>query len=425
MASFTSTLRAVLTMDTRAFQAGATRAEKTLKQLREKLGAAGAGSLTRFLGIGLLVTGFTQALNRAQELRDEAARLGTALDPSVRRTAELADNFDRLKSSASDIGVSIVGGLAAYGDFIGTQYARLFGLLKGQSVAKTDERIRISETAGANADRLERERADPAVDRNIAERDRLREAARRKELNDFDLLNQLEKDRDALRARAADLGLTLAQRTQAQVDLEKKLAEIVELRAAMQKRSDDEREAAAREAERAAAERARAESDRAKAAAAALDDIIERTEAALKAERDYADAVAASKRATDDLATANRDRVAFGVDAAASGGRGTSEEQRRARRIRQLEEEAARAYDRGGRVTERRDQKGNVIRETGEQEAARKLAEADALRGGFGNRLASGERDPLAAQKQNLQDALEAAKVLQDIRDSLRPETIR
>lgn len=121
------------------------------------------------------------------------------------------------------------------------------------------------------------------------------------------------------------------------------------------------------------------------------------------------------------LAAANRDRAAFGVDDAATGGRGTIGEQRTARRIRDIERRARKAYDRGDRVTESRDQRGNIIRETGEQESARLLGEADALRGGLGNRLNSAERDPLKAYKEAL---AESEKSLREIAERLAPESV-
>ncbi len=60
--------------------------------------------------------------------------------------------------------------------------------------------------------------------------------------------------------------------------------------------------------------------------------------------------------------------------------------------------------------------------ETGEEESARLLREADALRGGMGKRLNSGDRDPLADAKDAFKKALDEVTVLQEIRDSLKPE---
>lgn len=121
-----------------------------------------------------------------------------------------------------------------------------------------------------------------------------------------------------------------------------------------------------------------------------------------------AEANQARSQASAAYATANRDRVAFTVDAAAAG-RGTSTEQRRAQRILQLEAQARQAYD-SNYTTETRDQSGNRITETGEQRSARLLAQADKLRGDFGSRLNSADRNPMAAAQKTLDDSLAELK---------------
>lgn len=398
----------------RGFVARITGGVSTIK--KTLAGAGGGGLFGRFLGVSAVLGAFTASINRAQELRAEAERLGKPLDASVVRVAKLGAAFSNVKNAAVDVGVAILGAATSAGENIGSQIARLKGFFNGQSFAETDARIASAEASGANADRLEAELQDPAAARNIAERERLSEERRRKTLNDFDLLNQLEQDRDKLQAASLDKSKTLAQRTAAQVALQEKLNEIDAQRAAIDKDAADDRA-------RADKEQADRNKDAADAKAKADADQKERDEDRNRREKEYADAVrdaaAAQARvaeAAKDLATANRDRVAFGVDEAASGKRGTSGEQRTAKRIADLEARARRAYDRGGVSSDRRDQQGNRISETGEQESSRLLREADELRNGLGNRLKSSDRDPLKAHKEAL---AESEKLLGELVKSL------
>lgn len=198
--------------------------------------------------------------------------------------------------------------------------------------------------------------------------------------------------------------------------------------AARQKAAADQQSAAAElqaSVEAAAADNARKEKARADAAEKAEQELSaiakERHaedqaaadinyESAKKLTELYKDQAAAKKSATDarrDLATGNRDRVAFGVDEAASGQRGTPAEQRQARKIKKLEEEARRAFDSGVSTTTT-DARGNRITESGEQRSARKLREADKLRDDMTGRLKSSELDPLKAYKEAVKISEEA-----------------
>lgn len=422
MASFTSTLRAVLEMDTAPFRRGASQAVDVMKQTRRQLGDIGAGAFTRFLGVGALTIGFRSALEEARRLRAEARELGTDLDPAVARTAELADNLDRAARGLAQGGAQIVGWVQAG---VNNLVAAVMSAVDPN--ASYAENIAAIAIADANAE--------------SGARDALAEAARQGQKKAADeaearRLEAIQRGQEAYEKLGDEIFAKRREQAFEEADAAERLRMIQEDVAAAQAAVSsavagtiERREAELRLIEQEGRERkeiAKQEKEAADAAAKWLDEIIEKTAEALANQKAFADATqaaaAASQRAAgaeQDLATANRDRVAFGVGEAASGERGTREEQRQARRIRGLEERARRAYDRGAGVAESRDQRGAVVRETGEQQSARLLAEADALRRGFGNRLVSSERDPLAAQKTSLLEALNEAQTLLDIRNSL------
>lgn len=255
-----------------------------ITQLKRTLAPAGGGGLfMRFLGVGAAVGAFTSAISRAQELRAEATRLGRPLDESVARVAKLGDTFATVKDGVRDLGVSILGVATGIGETIGTQIVRLRALAQGKSIAEADAAVAASEQAGANADRLQAELANPTAKQNMTAAAAEREARRRRELNDFDLLNQLLADRSDLEKQAVDMSKPLVERTAARLALEKKITEITALGAKI-------------DAE-AAADRKRADED---AAARAAD-----------SEKNWADWF----KRLDDMSSANIDRINAEKDA--------------------------------------------------------------------------------------------------------------
>lgn len=124
-----------------------------------------------------------------------------------------------------------------------------------------------------------------------------------------------------------------------------------------------------------------------------------------------------AKQAVGDVRTADmrlssgrRDQVAFGLEEAAGGTRGSRDDLVRARRIQSLELRARRAYDSRG---EFRDERGQVL--TGEQRSRQLMDRANQLRTGF-DRLKSNEQDPMGAL---LKEQKTASEHLKEIRDSL------
>lgn len=134
-------------------------------------------------------------------------------------------------------------------------------------------------------------------------------------------------------------------------------------------------------------------------------------------EERVADAAEKVRRARRDYADQFRDRIAFGLDEAASGRRGNATDRAQARSIQRLEQRARRLFDLGG--SDFRDERGRRV--GSEAFATRLLTEADRLRSGFG-RLNSSDRDPLRDAAEAIKDS---EKHLAEIRKELASERIK
>lgn len=477
MAAFTSTLRAVLEMDTVPFQRASKGAQLTsaelgravVKSARESAEAykqtwaeeekinearrAQAEATNRSITAGLdrvtksareSASVFQELFQKEEQLakqREESSRQqdfgGDYAAAGVSRGArELAENLERSDGLISKIRSKFSAGSILTSVLSGVGIGSGFAIAEKAADLIASHWRKASEAAQRIAEFSDRQLDATLKIIRLRETDEQRLAkAQRREKSLGEQLGVAQRV-GASPERIARLAAELQEATLERLEAEERVQQEIQKKREEAARKDRERRdrelqwqieanERVREQEEAAMEaKQKAEKEAAKKSRERLDMVIEKTEEALDAEQRYRDALSASKRATDALATANRDRAAFSVSDAAAGRRGSPEEQRRARRIQELEGQAQRAFDRGQQVTERRDQRGNVVRETGEQESARLLREADQLRGGLGNRLVSGDRDPLADAKKSLKEALEEAETLKDIRDSLQPTAL-
>jgi hypothetical protein len=100
----------------------------TLENTKKGFAKIDLPEVGKLLGLGALVAGFSAALTKAQNLREEARGLGTDLDPAVARTAELADTLDTFKSNLTSFGVSVIGAVQKGVDMAVAGGAALFGM---------------------------------------------------------------------------------------------------------------------------------------------------------------------------------------------------------------------------------------------------------------------------------------------------------
>ena len=82
----------ILRANSAAFTRGLAQANNSIKDLKKGLREFDVGNgLKQALGIGGVIAGFRMAITNAQELRDEADKLGKSIDSGTRSVAELGD----------------------------------------------------------------------------------------------------------------------------------------------------------------------------------------------------------------------------------------------------------------------------------------------------------------------------------------------
>lgn len=350
--SFSSLIKAELGLGTSQFKAGLREASSSAEGFKKTLERGGAGGVfSRFFSTAAILQGFSAALNHAQQLRDQAAELGQPVDNATASVARYADAWDSLKKGIAAAAVTSLGFFTQTGEWLGLQGARVAGLLKGQSVAETDRIIRISEEAGANADRLSDPRA--MADAKARGAKALEEAERRNEK----AASEAVKARRDLAQVEAELATARIEAAKAASDAEGRIAivalEVADAQAAVNEakvgtieRAKAELNLMQRQQELAAAQVAREKelsAEKAKQLSAEAELAKRREEAAAR----LAQAVAAQRAAAVAYATALSDQSAATFEEVLAGRRGSPDDQRRATEIARLRAAARSERDAG------------------------------------------------------------------------------
>jgi hypothetical protein len=244
--AFFADVKARLGLDISPFEKGLSSVQAKSKQAGAEVGKNFAG-VKALIGFSAIAAGFKGALDKAKELRDAALETGTALDPSVQRTADLADNLDKSKDALADVGVTILGGLQRAVDYVVAFGSQMLGLVDGVSegLAAIDEGR--AKEAKAQADKkkaAEQAKTDAANQKKSDEAElaasvkaaaqfkkagEIKEAARQKTLT----LDQKIAETQAALAQAekdnADTSKTAADRIDALVIKEQKRADLADL----------------------------------------------------------------------------------------------------------------------------------------------------------------------------------------------------
>jgi hypothetical protein len=433
--AFFSTIQAKLGLDVTNFERGMAKAQSRTLAFRRNLSQFGAGGLSRFLGVGALVSGYVAAINKAQQLRDEAEKNGTAISRNTESLAKYGDQLDKLKAGIAQIGVESVGFLARMGEGLGSLINRArFGK---EAAEQMEQAAAATAARQRELDRLQAESEQRKKDR-AKEQEKLAESQAKiayEQLSLEDKITHQKKVAEEATAKAA----TLADSMPAKYELQRKALEAAAEAAKLQERLDKENlktaediakaredyndevkegqqigETEAQQMDRLLREsrKLNAEAEQARADEARFFNLQKQAqEKANEAERiriklvkDRADAEAAVAKAASGFATSNRDRVAGSLGELAAGARGTRDEQARARRVLQLEARARRSFDQGNEGT-----------------SAALLSRADELRKGLGGRVQSSDVEVLKSQL----DELKAATAeLKEIKASLEPKAV-
>ena len=226
----------ILRANSAAFTRGLAQANNSIKDLKKGLREFDVGNgLKQALGIGGVIAGFRMAITNAQELRDEADKLGKSIDSGTRSVAELGDAIGGIATGFKN---GLTTGLSFFTQ-IGDRARQFF---QGVTQEQEDAARKMVETTGKAADeaqaRLKKSREDNSPEKVAAAQARLDKSSREsmtqgtddeKKLKDliaeqFDLEKKLRslppKTTEAINVRAA-LVENEKQQKQAQANLDK------------------------------------------------------------------------------------------------------------------------------------------------------------------------------------------------------------
>lgn len=126
-------------------------ANNSVKDLKKGLKDFDVGNgFKQALGVGGVIAGFRLAITNAQELRDEAEKMGKTLDDGTRSVAKYGDALDEVWKGAKNVATTTLSFFTRAGEGWGMLINRLRGVSREQE--------KIGETAQKAADRAEESR---------------------------------------------------------------------------------------------------------------------------------------------------------------------------------------------------------------------------------------------------------------------------
>lgn len=245
--------------DSAQFQREMKQAVESAKNVQRGLKDIGV-NIGGLLGIGAVTNAFFATISAAQKLRDEAEKVGFAVDASVASVARLGDSIDLLKTGARDLSISTLGFFTKTGEALGDFALRLG---EGLTQAQVDNNARISSDAEKNIAKMTAARESYAT--KLAEADeRLVKAQREnalKRAGDEDKLNALIGEQLRLQELLAGAGKNTVKARELQIEVENNITAIVTERDRIAKKAIEDGEKAAKEQEKAAKELATAQAE--------------------------------------------------------------------------------------------------------------------------------------------------------------------
>lgn len=151
--------------DATGFERAIAKSYDSTKQLDQKL--KGLGKIGQFAGAAAggfgVVKFFSDAITKAQQLRDASIENGTAIDKSVAALARYGDTIDKIKAGAAELGAKLLGGLSSTGEAIGDKVAVF---LRGKEQVANGDRAQqgadVAEERIKQLKEIQAERADTA-----------------------------------------------------------------------------------------------------------------------------------------------------------------------------------------------------------------------------------------------------------------------
>src|SRR4051812_33477313 len=103
-----SRIQAYLGLDISGFKSGLEKANEKAETFKKTLSVGGLGGSLGIAGVvAALVQSMRAVVNHAQEARDKAHEMGTALSLSTIAVASIGDGMDGIKDRAMEIGTTI------------------------------------------------------------------------------------------------------------------------------------------------------------------------------------------------------------------------------------------------------------------------------------------------------------------------------
>lgn len=238
--------------DSSQFQRELKEATESAKNVQRGLKDIGL-NIGGLLGIGAVTNAFLSTVNAAQQLRDEAEKVGRAVDSSVQSVANLGDSLDLLKNGARDFSINTLGVFTKLGEALGNFALRLG---EGLTQAQIDNNAKISSDAEKNIAKMAAARENYAT--KLAEADEKLAKAQRenaiKRAGDEDKLNALLGEQMRIQEEINKTGKNTVKARELQIESENNITAIVAERDRIAKKAIEEEVKATKEQEKAQAD---------------------------------------------------------------------------------------------------------------------------------------------------------------------------
>lgn len=245
--------------DSSQFQRELKEATESAKNVQRGLKDIGL-NIGGLLGIGAVTNAFLSTVNAAQQLRDEAEKVGRAVDSSVQSVANLGDSLDLLKNGARDFSINTLGVFTKLGEALGNFALRLG---EGLTQAQIDNNAKISSDAEKNIAKMAAARENYAT--KLAEADEKLAKAQRenaiKRAGDEDKLNALLGEQMRIQEEINKTGKNTVKARELQIESENNITAIVAERDRIAKKAIEDEAKALKEREKDEKELAKAQSE--------------------------------------------------------------------------------------------------------------------------------------------------------------------
>jgi hypothetical protein len=229
-----SRVTAFLGLDIGNFASGLDKANGLFAGFKRGLKIGGLGSLGGFLGAGAIIQGFRGIMQAAQDARDQAKDIGTTIDAQTASVAAYADRWDIIKESIRDAAIAALSFFTMTGRALGNKMGT--GSSDDEVAALASTRAAQEQNEKAQKETRERQTREMAqAEKEFAE---LRRTNKLADLPAKEREVAINRELDALFERRSKLlpGSLAARKTE--IEIEKKLAEVREARAKVERSPD-------------------------------------------------------------------------------------------------------------------------------------------------------------------------------------------